>query len=62
MGLMLLLLSLFVPDEFEGGWLLVATYVLGIVAFITYDIALSKLITLYFVRIREQIKIYRFLK
>lgn len=62
MGLMLLFLSLFVPNEFEGGWLLVATYVLGIVAFITYDIALSKLITLYFVRIREQIKIYRFLK
>ena len=62
LGLMFLFLSLFVPDEFEGGWMLVLTYVLGIVAFITYDIALSKLITLYFVRIREQIKIYRFLK
>lgn len=62
LGLMFLFLSLFVPDEFEGGWMLVLTYVLGIIAFITYDIALSKLITLYFVRIREQIKIYRFLK
>lgn len=62
LGLMFLFLSLFVPDEFEGGWMLVLTYALGIIAFITYDIALSKLITLYFVRIREQIKIYRFLK
>jgi len=61
-GLMFLFMSLFVPEEFEGGWILAATYVLAIVAFITYDIALSKLITLYFVRIRDRIKIYKFLK
>lgn len=59
---MFLLLSLFVPDEFEGGIMLVATYILGLVAFVMYDVALTKLITLYFARIRERIKIYKFLK
>ncbi len=60
-ALMFILLSIFVPDEFETGLLLAITYVLAIVAFITFDIALSKLITLYFVRIRDMIKIYKFL-
>lgn len=60
--LMFLLMSLFVPEEFDGGILLVITYVIGFLAFIAYDVALSKLITLYFARIRERIKIYRFLK
>ena len=59
---MFLLLSLFVPDEFEGGWILVGTYILGLVAFIMYDIALTKLISLYFAMIRDRIKIYKFLK
>lgn len=62
LALMFLLMSLFVPDEFESGLILIVTYILGIMAFIMYDVALSKLITLYFVRIRETIKIYRFLK
>ena len=59
---MFLLLSIFVPEEFVGGWMLVATYVLGLTAFIMYDIALTKLISLYFARIRDRIKIYKFLK
>ncbi len=59
---MFLLLSLFVPEEFEGGWILVGTYILGLLAFIMYDIALTKLITLYFARIRDRIKIYKFLR
>lgn len=59
---MFLLLSLFVPDEFVGGWILVGTYILGLVAFVMYDIALTKLISLYFAMIRDRIKIYRFLK
>ena len=62
LALMFLLMSLFVPDEFDGGWLIIVTYLLGIIAFLMYDIALSKLITLYFVRIRDRIKIYKFLK
>lgn len=62
LALMFILMSLFLPDEFEGGWLMLVTYLLGIIAFLTYDVALSKLITLYFVRIRDRIKIYKFLK
>ena len=56
------LISLFLPDEFEGGWMLVATYILGLAAFIVYDIALTKLISLYFARIRDRVKIYKFLR
>ena len=59
---MFALLSLFVPDEFEGGFMLVATYILGLAAFIMYDVALTKLITLYFVKIRDRVKIYKFLR
>ena len=59
---MFVLLSLFVPDEFEGGLILVATYILGIVAFVMYDVALTKLISLYFARIRDRVKIYKFLR
>ena len=62
LALMFILMSLFLPDEFEGGWLMLVTYLLGIIAFLMYDVALSKLITLYFVRIRNRIKIYKFLK
>ena len=60
--LMFLLLSLFVPDEFEGGWMLVGTYALGLVAFILYDIALTKLITVYFRILRDRVKIYKYLR
>ena len=56
------LISIFVPDEFEGGWLLVGTYALGLLAFIMYDVALTKLITFYFIKLRDRIKIYKFLK
>lgn len=52
----------FIPKEFESSWLLVGTYALGIVAFVMYDIALTKLISLYFAKIRDRIKIYKFLK
>lgn len=60
--LMLLLISIFVPEDFEGGWMLIATYALSMVAFVMYDIALTKLITMYFRMIRDRIKIYKFLK
>ena len=61
-GLMFLLMSLFVPEEFEGGVIVVITYALALLAFIMYDIALTKLITFYFRILRERIKIYKFLK
>ena len=56
------LISIFVPDEFEGGLLLVGTYALGLAAFIMYDVALTKLITFYFIKLRDRIKIYKFLR
>ena len=61
-GLMFLLMSLFVPEEFEGGGIVVITYALALLAFIMYDIALTKLITFYLRILRERIKIYKFLK
>ena len=56
------LISIFVPDEFEGGLLLVCPYILGLLAFVMYDVALTKLITFYFIKLRDRIKIYKFLK
>ena len=61
-GLMLAILLIFIPDEFEGGAMLLITYVLALAAFVMYDIALSKLITLYFKMIRDRIKIYKYLR
>ena len=62
LALMFLIMSIFVPEEFATGVLLVATYVLGIIAFVMYDVAISKLITLYFVRLRERLRLYKYLK
>ena len=61
-GLMLLFFSLFVPEEIETGAMLWITYSLALVAFIMYDVALTKLITIYFRIIRDRVKIYKFLK
>ena len=61
-GLMLLFFSLFVPEELETGAMLWITYALALVAFIMYDVALTKLITIYFRIIRDRVKIYKFLK
>ena len=59
---MFLLIRYFVPDEFETGIMLITTYILGLAAFVMYDVALTKLISLYFARIRDRVKIYKFLK
>jgi hypothetical protein len=59
---MFLLIRYFVPDEFETGIMLITTYILGLAAFVMYDVALTKLITLYFAMIRDRIKIYKFLR
>ena len=61
-GLMFAILLIFIPDEFEGGVMLLITYALAVAAFVMYDIALSKLITLYFKMIRDRIKIYKYLR
>lgn len=62
LGFMFLVIKIFVPDEFEGGWLLAFTYVIGVVAFVMYDMAVTRLIGLYFARIRDRIKIYKYLR
>lgn len=62
LGLMFFLISLFMPEEFDGKALVIITYVLGIVAFIMYDVALSKLITVYFIKLRDRLKIYKLLR
>lgn len=51
-----------IPKDVMPTWLLVVTYALGILAYIMYDVALTKLITLYFRKIRDRIKIYKYLK
>jgi len=61
-GVMFFCISYFTPDEFEGGWIIVTTYVLAVLAFVMYDIALTKLITFYFLKLRDRLKIYKFLK
>lgn len=62
--LIFLLISLILPAEFEGvaSILIAATYALALLAFIMYDVALTKLISLYFARVRDRIKIYKFLR
>ena len=52
--------KLFLPDLLEGpgGWFATATMlVLAIIAFVLYDFALTKLITLYLVRFQKRFKI-----
>ena len=62
LAMMLLVMFIFVPEELETEWLLFSTYILGIVAFVMYDVALTKLISFYFARIRDRVKIYKFLR
>lgn len=52
-----LVLRLFVPDEvaLQQGWLLIGTYVLALVAFLLYDLALTKLITFYLLRLQKRL-------
>ncbi len=51
------LLCIFAPTQaiLAFGWMLLATYALGLVAFLVYDYALSKLITFYLLRLRGRL-------
>ena len=52
--------KLFLPELLEGpgGWIATATMlVLAIIAFVLYDFALTKLITLYLIRFQKRFKI-----
>ena len=59
-GAILGVMKIFLPELLEGpgGWVAIAsTMVLALVAFVLYDFALTKLITLYFVRLQKRFKI-----
>ena len=53
-------MKLFLPDLLEGpgGWIAIATAIaLSIISFVLYDICLTRLITLYFVRLQKRFRI-----
>ena len=56
-----LILRIFVPEEaaLEFGWLLLATYALALGAFLLYDYALTKLISVYLQKLQKRIGLKR---
>ncbi len=58
-GLFLLTMRIFFPEEllFSLSWMLIGSYVLAVVTFVVYDYALSKVITLYLLRLRDQFRL-----
>ncbi|MBE6699393.1 MAG: hypothetical protein E7584_04050 [Ruminococcaceae bacterium] len=60
LGIIWGVMRLFLPDllESSGGWIMIATTVgLAVLSFVLYDICLTKLITLYFVRLQKRFRI-----
>ena len=60
MGVMWAVMWLFAPALLEttGGWIMIAaTLVLGVFAFVLYDFCLTKMITVYFVKLQKRFKI-----
>ena len=60
LALMFGIFKLFIPSALEGvgtGWMLLALYALGLVCFVLYDIALTRLITFYLFRLRKYFRI-----
>jgi hypothetical protein len=59
LGLVYLILRIFFTEQvlFEAPWMLWAVYGLGVLAFLIYDYALTKLITFYLLRLRDRLKI-----
>ena len=55
--LFLLTVRIFFPDELilSRPWMLIASYAVALVTFVVYDYALSKVITLYLLRLRERL-------
>ena len=56
-GLFLLTMRIFFPDQLmlSLSWMLLASYVIAVVTFVVYDYALSKVITLYLIRLRDRL-------
>ena len=57
-----LVMKYFMPDQLETETMMLVLYVLANVAFVLYDYAVSKLITAYFYKLRERLRIYKLLK
>ena len=57
-----LIIKYFIPDEMDTELMMWTMYVLAIVAFVLYDIAISRLISAYFLKFRDRMKIYKLLK
>ena len=60
LGIIWGVMKFFLPELLEGpgGWLAIVTALaLAVFAFVLYDICLTKLITLYFVRLQKRFKI-----
>lgn len=57
-----LVVKLFMPEELETGALLAAIYIVAVVGFVLYDIAITQLISLYFCKFRDRLRIYKLLK
>ena len=55
-------IKIFVPEELETDLMMWTLYIMALVAFVLYDIAISKLITAYFYKFRDRLKIYKLLK
>jgi len=56
-GLFLLTMRIFFPEELllSVSWMLLASYVIAVITFVVYDYALSKVITLYLIRLRNRL-------
>ena len=57
-----LIIKYFVPEEMDTELMMWTLYVMALAAFVLYDIAISKLITAYFYKFRDRLKIYKLLK
>ena len=55
--LLLVISALFAPIEGMGLWLYIATYALGNVTFVMYDIALTRVISTYLRKLRDRLRI-----
>ena len=54
--------KLFLPDEVYTPFMLGITALLGFAAFILFDIALTRLITYYFYKLRKRLRVEKYLK
>ena len=60
LGVIYLIMKLFLPTALEGAEtlpMLLLLYVMSLVCFILYDVCLTRLITFYFVKLRNRLRI-----